>query len=678
MITPEYRSDIDGLRGIAVLMAVAFHAFPTVLHGGFIGVEIFFVVSGFLIGIILLQATQVGSFSYVEFYARRIRRIFPALIAMLAVFLIAGWFTLLSDEYRQLGKHTLAGAGFISNIAHWRQVSYFDTAAETKPLLHLWSLGVEEQFYIFLPPLLLMIARFRLNVRRTVGILWVLSFIGNLYLTSIDKTQAFYSPLPRLWELLTGCLLASLYLTPQHRLSVWAKSFRANKTLINCVAVAGLALIAAPSVLLHRTSYFPGGWTLLPVTGTTLLIIVGRLAWLNRAVLSNRMLMWVGQISYPLYLWHWPLLSFGRALEGKEPTVLERLTLIAISVVLATLTYMYIEKPVRSGRWRKHAVTVLSVLLLIAAAAGAYIWKGDGLQLRLLSQKEQILSSAALLNLVTMNKYALSPCGENAAIIGNAKAICSSTNLQEAAPQNNTPLLVLWGDSHVKSWLPVFSQIAQERGMHLIVFDYPGCAPLLNVRRTDPVKGECRPELADDVMQSIENLKPAQVVLISNWNLYINGWTSAGVLQVATHFLTDDERGDADRASSHRAFSRQFPNTIARLSASGARILVLKAPPILHESINSGYVRHPSAYEPSFQEYRDTTTLSSALIDTATQNPRIKSFDTAAFLCEKKCAAIYQNTVMYGDDNHLTTTACLMFKPQLEKLITNPAAPASQ
>lgn len=250
-----------------------------------------------------------------------------------------------------------------------------------------------------------------------------------------------------------------------------------------------------------------------------------------------------------------------------------------------------------------------------------------------------------------------------------ARAICTTSGLA-----GDAPVLVLWGDSHVRSWVPVFAQIAQERQLRLVRFSFPGCAPLLQVRRTDVLEEGCEPELAADVIASIENLKPAQVVLISNWNIYINGLVVGGVLQQATHFLTDQADGEADQLTSRAAFQRQFPATVNRLLATGASVLAMKAPPILHEPIWSGYVRHRETFEPSQQEYLQSAQLSLRTIDEATADPKVRSFDVAQYLCDGKCNAVYQGTLMYGDDNHLTTTGALLFKPQLEQMVV-PALP---
>ena len=205
---PKYRPDIDGLRAVAVLSVVVFHAFPTLLKGGFIGVDVFFVISGFLISTIILKSLNNGTFSFREFYGRRVRRIFPALTIVLFSSLTLGWFGLLSDELNQLGKHVAAGAGFVSNLVLWSEVGYFDSSANSKPLLHLWSLGVEEQFYIVWPLLLWSAWKLRINVLLVTLLIAGSSFLLSLNKVGYDITAAFYSPQTRFWELLAGSLLA--------------------------------------------------------------------------------------------------------------------------------------------------------------------------------------------------------------------------------------------------------------------------------------------------------------------------------------------------------------------------------------------------------------------------------------------------------------------------------------
>ena len=233
-----YRADIDGLRALAVLSVVIFHAFPARVPGGFVGVDIFFVISGYLISGIIFSEIANDSFSISRFYERRIRRIFPALLVILVACIAAGWFVMLADEYTQLGKHVWAGTGFVLNFILWGESGYFDNVIDTKPLLHLWSLGVEEQFYIFWPLILGFAWKNRINFKSLIVVICFLSFALNMYQTSKDMTAAFYSPLTRFWELLIGALVAW-----------WSQSHsNANKhnfseMLRSVASVSGLLLI---------------------------------------------------------------------------------------------------------------------------------------------------------------------------------------------------------------------------------------------------------------------------------------------------------------------------------------------------------------------------------------------------------------------------------------------------
>ncbi|WP_323611452.1 acyltransferase [Pectobacterium versatile] len=289
---PKYRPDIDGLRAVAVLSVVAFHAFPDWMKGGFIGVDIFFVISGFLISTIIFENLDKGTFSFSEFYARRIKRIFPALLLVLTVSIVFGWFALLADEYKQLGKHTMAGVGFVSNLVLWGESGYFDNAAETKPLLHLWSLGIEEQFY-FLWPLLCWLF-WRMNFRRIALLLTfiVASFVLNIYMIRSDGVATFYSPLTRFWELLFGSLLAFIVL--YHKSFI--DKFQKNQFVINGFSLFGFLILGFGFLSINKDAYFPGFWALIPVIGAVLIIFAGPNAILNRLFLSNKIVVWFGLV----------------------------------------------------------------------------------------------------------------------------------------------------------------------------------------------------------------------------------------------------------------------------------------------------------------------------------------------------------------------------------------------
>jgi peptidoglycan/LPS O-acetylase OafA/YrhL len=357
----NYRAYIDGLRAIAVLSVIGFHAFPDWIFSGFVGVDIFFVISGFLISALILMNLERDHFSYTEFYRRRIKRIFPALIVVISACFAFGWYVLLPDEFRQLLIHMAAGAGFVSNFALWSEAGYFDNSAHTKPLLHLWSLSIEEQFYIVWPLAVGMVWRHKWNFLALTLVIAGISFALNVMTVATDSVAAFYSPFSRFWELMMGGSLA--YLTMRHP--------RLIKHCSNSLAAIGLTAIGLGIFAIQNNSAFPGWWALLPTVGTFLLVAAGPEAWLNRRVLGSRGLVWVGLISYPLYLWHWPAFVFARIVMGRNLHVVERVLITLVSIVLAYITYQFLEKPIRSSTARTSR-RVVTVLVTLAACIGSF------------------------------------------------------------------------------------------------------------------------------------------------------------------------------------------------------------------------------------------------------------------------------------------------------------------
>ncbi len=366
-----YRPDIDGLRAIAVMLVLIFHAFPEAAPGGFVGVDVFFVISGFLITGIIARDLGEQRFSLAGFYARRIRRIFPALIVVLAVALVAGWLLMLPSAYVQLGSDVFASAAFLANIALLLQSGYFDVESAKKPLLHLWSLGIEEQFYLFWPLLLILVARLRLKLFWIAAILGAASFALNLVLIGANPVATFYLPFTRAFELLAGALLAL----------GWSQTGKPT-VASDWRAFAGFALIALAVGLYDSHSQFPGWRAALPVVGSALLLSAPA-AWLNRSLLASRPMVWIGLISYPLYLWHWPLLVFFALIKFSPLTLLERGLILLLSVLLAWATYRFIEKPLRFGRSQPRKLVALGAsIVLIAALGGTVVW-GRGYDFRL-------------------------------------------------------------------------------------------------------------------------------------------------------------------------------------------------------------------------------------------------------------------------------------------------------
>lgn len=378
----KYRPEIDGLRAVAVLAVVFYHAFPEYLPGGFIGVDVFFVISGYLITSILTSQLATQSFSLLDFYSRRIRRIFPSLILVLCAVLAFGWISLFQEEYRLLGKHVAAGATFLSNIVFWLETGYFDTAADTKPLLHLWSLAIEEQFYIAWPLALWAIWKLpRWRFRITV-VLMLISFGVNAVMINKTPSAVFYLPFTRAWELLLGAMLAFLQ-SRESTISATqtnpALPKKKGRVLYEHLSLIGLILLAIGFAVINKTRHFPGTWALLPCLGAFAIIKAPRHSWVNSHILSNRLFVYVGLISYPLYLWHWPLLSYLRIMTSGAPTPTARAAAIVLSFVLAWLCYWALERWLR--RPLLAGLKTFSLIAMIACVGGAgfFVFKQGGI-----------------------------------------------------------------------------------------------------------------------------------------------------------------------------------------------------------------------------------------------------------------------------------------------------------
>jgi len=519
-----YRADIDGLRAIAVLSVVGFHAFPLSVKGGFIGVDVFFVISGFLISTIIFSSLERKSFSFIEFYSRRIKRIFPALLLVLVASFTIGWFVLLADEYKQLGKHIAGGAGFISNFMFWNESGYFDNAAETKPLLHLWSLGIEEQFYIFWPLLLWITWTMRLNLLTITVLIAAISFALNLDKTGSDAVAVFYSPQTRFWELLVGSVLAYMTLHEHiifskftQKLDAWlgvivyANPPEANgRTLNNIQSVLGAALIITGVFIISKEMRFPGWWAVLPIAGAVLIISAGAQAWLNRVVLSSRVLVWFGLISFPLYLWHWPLLSFTRIVKGEIASAEIRIAVVLVSILLAWLTYRLVEKPVRLGKHGKEKIITLLVLMLAVGNVGYYCYKFDGLVSRFPKIVQDIITYKVPVESIHKAQR-FDTC-----FLDAAKQDYTLFNACESPSDKDKKTLLLWGDSHAAHLYTGYKASFGE-GFNIIQRTAGTCPPILDME-IDGIP-YCK-GINDSIFELIKLKKPSKIVLAASWISY--------------------------------------------------------------------------------------------------------------------------------------------------------------
>lgn len=491
--TPIYRKDIDGLRAIAVSAVVLFHAFPNALPGGFAGVDVFFVISGFLISTILFTKLENGTFSYFDFYWRRIKRIFPALLLMMFATYIAALFFLLPDELRALSKHLSAGAIFTSNFRLWDEAGYFDVSSDKKPLLHLWSLAIEEQFYIVWPVLLGFSFKRNWSFLKTCLAMLTVSLIFSLTIQKNYPHMNFYSPMSRFWEIAIGAIIA--YVMMKRKSS-------STTTLHHLSSVCGLALIIFSILYLDKGKVFPGAWALVPTLGACLLIFAGSHGFINRHFLTLKPMMWIGLISYPLYLWHWPLLSIAHISRPDIPELPQTIVcaLIALSIILAYLTYRFLEFPIRHTSYSKKTMTILCSLMVIVWGLEGITYHFDGFVNRIPE---------------TVRKYVDIDFNWNAKV-RYEKCFLQKDLVASFAPEcaPSRSKFFIWGDSHAAALYPGFKNLQDKNQITIAQLTKANCPPLVTYHDNEQSHCANANELA---LREIVKSKPEVLILHGRW-----------------------------------------------------------------------------------------------------------------------------------------------------------------
>lgn len=624
----QYRPDIDGLRALAILLVVGFHAFPSLVPFGFIGVDIFFVISGYLICGIILKNLKAGSFSWRGFYARRILRIFPGLALVLAACLICGYLFLYSGEFAQLGKHVFGGAFFIDNILLWHETGYFNAAAYAKPLLNLWSLGIEEQYYLFFPFALMLAARFRFNILAFILILAALSFIDNLYFSNVYPQVAFYNPLTRVWELLAGAALADL---------------SARNGASHCglrASCAGAALIIASAWLIRENSVWPGWLALLPVCGSLCLIAAGQDNWINRRLLSNSFAIFTGKISYVLYLWHWPLLSFAYIIYGNisEGEAALKAGLVALAYLLASLSYFFVETPFRfkfkSARQIKIKIAILLASVFGFGLCGLGFYLADGLPARAqFKNTQRIIDQLQIF--AFKNEVAKRYLGEK------ADDLLYALYSDESAPET----VAVIGDSHAGSAYHGIANMGRELGYNTLMLGQllPG---------GERVKPEYGPQ-ADKIMEIVRNDPAIRKVFIST--------------RGALYFTKEHNRGERDPVKQAIAsdippelFGERLQKMVDSLRAAGKQVYIIGENPELNIDAKDLFQRSLSSV--SIKSDYKRTTREETLARQKRFLDLMRGIKGATFIdtIDKFCASgvcqelAEDGTPLYFDDDHLS------------------------
>lgn len=640
----DYRPDVDGLRALAVLSVLLFHAFPGALPGGFAGVDVFFVISGYLISDLILRDCEAGRFSLRQFYARRVRRIFPALLLVMAVFLGWGWLVLTAGEYEQLGRHVAAGAAFLGNFMFWREAGYFDNAADTKPMLHLWSLAIEEQFYLVWPLLLPLAWR---RGRIGLGLLMLLalggSFAASVWLADHDTVAGFYAPWSRAWELAAGASLALAQRRGWVRGAFWQM----------IAQPLGLILLALSLGLIRPAWPWPGAWALGPVIASVLLLGSGRAAQPDhRPWLAHPLWVGVGLISYPLYLWHWPLLSMARVLYSQTPPAGVRALLLLAAAALAWLTFRFIERPVRFGPRRRATVGILCGLMLAMLLLGHVINRQRGWGWR----------HHALLN------------ADPATMVIGA---------DRDRLRGDCPLPRPWPEG-----LEWCLRDGQSPVTYLVLGDSKGEALYYGLAREAP------PSVGGLMMGPLSLLGDPQAGRNAQVNQWIDAHPEVRVIVLANAlrglYRLDPETGFiAEPAIAQRrieAVSR-YGAAIARWIAEGRRVVFVKDNPTLPDPdscVSGGMTGHALADRVFFrrenprcrlrysEHLSGTQAYQEFVAELQAAHPALRVFDPLPLLCDipaDQCTVVYQRRFQYSYGDHISDDASSRIARQLLPLM---------
>ncbi len=669
--TSTFRRDIDGLRAIAVLAVLVHHVAPGALPGGFAGVDIFFVISGYLVTRLIDDDMLVGRFRYLEFIWKRCRRIIPALLAVLTGTLVMGACVLTGPELVGLARHVAAGGLSASNLLLWSEVGYFDVAAAQKPLLHLWSLGVEEQFYVAWPLLLSLLPLARRTRVLGVSVIIVLSLLVSDTLAYDDPEQAFYLLHSRAWELGAGGLLALVSPMIAARASRLASHH--VRRLSDSASWIGLALLAMTVATVSSTDSWPGIAALTPVLGTVLLIAAGPNALLNARVLSSQLAQWVGQRSYALYLWHWPPLALLHIVATERSLPADTITAGAVLlmvpvVVVADLTFRWIERPVRQRSAALAARETIRVRHLAPFAGALTACVGIAM---LVVGGHGFPSRYGTLPAVNASAVLAAASPDSITAYTRVATRCrladkgSATWCWQIAGDGLGVAVI--GDSHAEV---VFAGLASERpGTPLLLTGRKGCAPIIQrepiAERTAEI---CRRAslIAHEAVRTDTAI--STVLIVSRGPAYITGSgfgidslrpvvpVALGLSRHDTHALRDAYELGLDRA-------------VQSFTAAGKRVILVTGVPeigflpmecIVGRPFGLRRVRSPCAVpRGAFEERR--ASYRALVRQVALRNPQLEVFDAASVFCDAAhCNAARRSQLLYQDGNHLTLAGSRM------------------
>jgi peptidoglycan/LPS O-acetylase OafA/YrhL len=628
-----YLPQLDGLRALAVLAVVVFHSRTDWLSGGFVGVDVFFVLSGFLITQMVVGSLEAEKFSYVDFIAGRVRRLFPAYLVMVSACLAVAPFVLLPAEFERLAETALASLFFLSNIFFYQNLGYFDAAAEQQILLHTWSLAVEWQFYLIFPTVLWRAFRFTGRVLITLLLLGATSLALNLVMTPQDAQFTFFMFPARAWELIAGGLLGLAYMNG---------AFRGTERLV--YTLAGLLLLGAAFVFFDKSTLFPGAAAMVPVLATVILVynITQAETGLLTSCLSWRPLVMIGKMSYSLYLWHWPVLLYARFYFGDELTLLQLLLCWAVTVVLSYGSWRWVESRLRghrwlAGKWRGYIGAV--VMSVPVAVSAGMIMLYDGYEKRLPEDAQSLMAIKKWPDFGScVTKYDKDQYYN--CILG---------------PEGEPATTLVWGDSHAQTLIWAINSIAERRGAAVRHVTKGGCPPIFyGVPVSANIDKVACLESQRSAKQIIESDPTINTVFVAaRWPLY----------QLATLTLMENQ--------SSNKFDDALLATVRQLLGLGLNVVIVDSLPEPGFDVANVLARRALIGQQSIDTFVDgRPPFQSLKVLEGIDNPKLRLIRLNSTLCpDGDCPLWEKSEIRYFDSDHLAKAGAQMLTDYIDKVI---------
>ena len=627
----EFRKDINGLRAWAVALVVLYHFGVPGFAGGFIGVDVFFVISGFLMTVIILGKQKADAFSLTGFYLSRARRIVPAIAFLCIILLLFGWFWLSALDYRVLSYHALSAVAFFSNFVLRSEAGYFDVGSDEKWLLHTWSLSLEWQFYLIYPLLLILIRRAHAGgVSTTLWGVSILSLFLSVTLSAIQPATAFFLLPTRAWELIAGGLVY-----------IHGERVAAGPIRKKFLEVTGLSLILLAGTVLADQQEWPGGMAIVPVLGAILVMLAARQ---DSPLTALPAVQAVGRWSYSVYLWHWPILV-GAKYFGLNLSIPGKSALIFAALAIGWVSYRLVEEPVRHTkmgrgiRWKGILAMTLPVIVL-----GGFIYEARGLPQRL-------PAATSLVELEAMNKKKILPkCG------GDPDGNKTSPECHFGA-KNKVPTVAVWGDSHALAAMRAIGSAAEKQGRGAILYNKNDCPPVLGAIRHDAnSKRDCKDFNEETLSQILGDARIDTVIFMARWSVYLEGYTESSRSHSLVWFR---EAPDADIRTRRRLYADHLIDTLCKVAAK-KKVAVVAPMPEFSEDVPRAMVRslivHGKSTAPQVTRRAYQTRHGTVLqaLGKARDDCNVEILDPLPLLCDSRlCYGANQGKPIYFDDDHL-------------------------